>query len=360
MPRVLLLITDLELGGTPIVVRELATRLRSESLEIEVACLKPMGIVGEQLQAAGVRVTSFDARSVLDLRRTIRSLATLVNDRKIDTVFSFLIHANFVAARASRSLPGVRFLQSIQTTQPRPRWHWWLQRRIQQAAEQIVVPSESIAKRAVDWCGTSRERIKVIPNAVDVEHFRGTAFQAVNHGLETRATNFRVGFVGRLDPVKRVGDLITAVAMLEASAFTLDIWGSGSELDKLLLHKGLESGRPRFMFHGAVLDVRQAYAAIDVLVLPSYAEGFGLVLIEAMTAGVPVIGTNVDGIREVIRDGETGLLVPPRDPPALAAAIKRLAEDEALRPRLVDNALVDVQRRFAWPAVLEQYRALLS
>ena len=363
MRRVLFLITDLELGGTPIVVRELATRLRSASLEIEVACLKPMGIVGEQLRAAGLRVTSFDARGVLDLRRTIRSLATLVNDRKIDTVFSFLIHANFVASRAARLLPGVRFLQSIQTTQPRPRWHWWLQRRVQSAAELIIVPSESIAKRAKEWCDVPGEKIRIIPNAVDSEHFRSMSVPLISEQNDRNGhASFRVGFVGRLDPIKRVGDLIAAVAMLEESAFSLDIWGSGPDhaaLVRYITLEGLDICSTRFDFHGQIVDVRKAYAAIDVLVLPSDAEGFGLVLIEAMAAGVPVIGTNVDGIRDVIRDGETGLLVPPRDPPALAAAITRISEDGALRQRLVANALVDVQQRFAWPAVLEQYRSLL-
>lgn len=362
MPRVLFLITDLDLGGTPIVVRELATRLRSSELEIEVACLKPMGIVGEQLREAGVRVTSFDARGVRDLGRTTRALAKLVDERQIETVLSFLIHANFVASRAAWAWHDVRVLQSIQTTQPKPRWHWWLQRRIQEAAELIVVPSESIATRAMEWCGVPRGRLLVIPNAIDVAHFRGTGYQPVpaKDGLVARATTFRIGFVGRLDPVKRVEDLIAAVASLDATQFSLDIWGGGPEFETLLLHKNLDGGRPRVMFHGAVLDVRQAYAAMDVLVLPSDAEGFGLVLIEAMAAGVPVIGTNVDGIRDVIRDGETGLLVPPRDPSALAAALRRLSEDSALRQRLITNALVDVQERFAWPAVLEQYRALLA
>ena len=363
MRRVLLLITDLELGGTPIVVRELATRLRSAELEMEVACLRPMGIVGEQLRSAGVRVTSFEARSVFDLRRTTRSLANLVNDRQIDTVLSFLIHANFVASRAMRSWHNVRALQSIQTTQPRPRWHWWLQRRIQSDAELIVVPSESIAKRAMEWSGIPLERLVVIPNAIDVAHFRGTAVPAVeaDHGRDARATRIRVGFVGRLDPVKRVVDLVDALRHLPEGDYDLHIYGEGAmkpAIEAAIASSSKLAGR--VTLHGAVVDVRRAYSAIDLLVLPSDAEGFGLVLIEAMAAGVPVIGTNVDGIREVIRDGETGLLVPPRDPAALSVAIQRLAFDAALRERLTQAALLDVQRRFAWPGVLDQYRALLA
>ena len=93
--------------------------------------------------------------------------------------------------------------------------------------------------------------------------------------------------------------------------------------------------------------------------LPSLAEGFGLVLIEAMAAGVPVIATDVPGIRDVVRDGVTGLLVPPGDPAALAAAVARLSADPTLRHRLTTAARADVRDRFTWAAVLPAYRRLL-
>src|SRR5437773_1188049 len=95
--RILLLITDLEIGGTPTVVRELAIRLRKPpDVEIEVACLSKWGPVADQLRDSGVEVTALDARGVRDLLRVVRKLVRLIRDRKFDTVFSFLIHANTV------------------------------------------------------------------------------------------------------------------------------------------------------------------------------------------------------------------------------------------------------------------------
>lgn len=353
MRRVLFLITDLELGGTPIVVRELATRLRSAELEIEVACLKPMGIVGQQLLERGVRVTSFDAWHPFEVMHVARKLARLVKERQINLVVSFLFHANYVAS-VSRGWwdKDVRLFQSIQTTQPRPRWHWWLQRTIAKSADLFIVPSPSIARRMETW-SDRRGWIAVIPNAVDLEHFRTTATTSTG-GSQPR----RVGFIGRLDPVKRVPDLLEAIASLP-STYRLNVYGDGvmrSKLERLIVKSNLSG---RVQLHGQVTDVPGAFGTIDLLVLPSDAEGFGLVLIEAMAAGVPVIGTNVDGIRDVIRAGETGLLVPPRNPAALAAAIQRLAEDAQLRERLIDNARRDVEARFSWPPVLAQYRSLL-
>src|SRR5438876_3230107 len=142
--RILLLITDLEIGGTPTVVRELALRLNNPpQVTIEVACLSSWGPVADELRAAGVIVHALAAQSIRDLGVILRYLA-LVRRRGYDTVFSFLIHANAVAA-IGRFFLRYRLIQSIQTTQPRPRWHWWLQRLLHPSAQRIVVPSPSAA-----------------------------------------------------------------------------------------------------------------------------------------------------------------------------------------------------------------------
>src|SRR5262245_6755686 len=129
MPRrILLLITDLEIGGTPTVVRELALRLRSQATcEIEVACLSKSGPVADQLRHRGVQVTAFGATGPLSIVVVARRLITLIRDRNYGTVFSFLVHANAVAAIAARFCRDVRFIQSIQNAQPTPHWHWAVQ-----------------------------------------------------------------------------------------------------------------------------------------------------------------------------------------------------------------------------------------
>ena len=317
MPRrILLLITDLEIGGTPTVVRELATRLHSPpEVEIQVACLSKWGPVADQIRAAGVAVTPLDARGARDLRRTIGRLRGLVRERQIDTVFSFLVHSNFVAALASKALPHVRFFQSIQTTQPRPRWHWWIQRRIHQAAEKVVVPSPSAGQVARQWAHVSAERLVVIPNAVDVDLLAAIAperdaFLAGAHRAEMAT---RVGYLGRLDPVKRVDVLIRAMRQLCGTHLThyrLHVFGDGPLRGKLeLLARSELDPQMEFVFHGAVASPVEALKQVDILVLPSEAEGFGLVLIEAMAAGVPVVATDVAGIRDVVTHEVSGLLV---------------------------------------------------
>ena len=348
-----LIITDLQIGGTPTVVRELAMRLPAS-----VISLAPDGPVSEQLRAAGRPVYSLELSSSIALPLAIGRLARLIRQEKFDTVLSFLIHANTVAAGASRFCRGTRFLQSIQTTQPTPRWHWKLQSLVHHAAENIVVPSPSVVEAAMKWSSIPREKFVVIPNAVDVSSFSrltsdGNGPQAGRLNEEKR----RIGFIGRLDPIKRIDDLIEAMVMLPDHR--LEIFGEGSErprLEKLIIQRRFND---RVILHGAIADPKDALDQIDILVLPSSAEGFGLVLIEAMAAGVPVVATNVPGIRDVVRDNETGLLVPVNAPLAIAEAVKRLA-DSTLRERLVANAMNDVSARYSWSTILPRYRALLG
>ncbi len=349
MPRrILLLITDLQIGGTPTVVRELAIRLaREDGMHVHVACLDRWGPVADQLREKGIAVTALDACSRLDAGVLFR-LNRLIHQEQIDTVFSFLIHANAAAAMASLVNRPVRFLQSVQTTQPTPRWHWMLQNMIQHAAEMIVVPSPSVADAAQNWAGIPPEKIAVIPNAVEISEF------APHQNIYGK----RVGFIGRLDPIKRIDDLITAISLLPDDV-TLNIYGEGGERSQIESMVDALNLTQRVKLHGAVQGPVEVLAGMDLLVLPSDAEGFGLVLIEAMAAGVPVIGTNVPGIRDVIVDGKNGILAPPRNPRALANAIERILSDESLRKTLVAGGMANVQENFAWPIVYQQYRMLL-
>jgi glycosyltransferase involved in cell wall biosynthesis len=364
--RILLLITDLQIGGTPTVIRELAVRLNDPPrVVVDVACLAGHGPVVDQLEAAGIRVTPLGARRATDLG-IIPSLFRLISANRYDTVFSFLLHANAAAAAVKPLCHGVRFLQSIQTTQPNPKWHWWLQSIVHHAADRIVVPSPSVAHVAADWAHIPRNKITVIPNAIDLKDFAsGTGASPApksEHGRVARATNIKalsIGFIGRLDLIKRIPDLLHAMSLLRDDVH-LDIYGEGRErphIEALIRQLNLSK---RVTLHGSIARPQEAFAGMSLLVLPSAAEGFGLVLIEAMAAGVPVVATNVPGICDVVRNGETGLLVPPGSPPELAHAIDRVLGDEGLRRTFVSRARQDVERRFTWDAVLQKYRALLE
>jgi glycosyltransferase involved in cell wall biosynthesis len=349
--RILLLLTDLQIGGTPTVVREVAARLHDPpGVEVTVACLDREGPVAEQIRRRGPEVVTLDARSRHDLR-VIRRLAELINRQGIDTVLSFLVHANAAAAMVATASPGVRFFQSIQTTQPRPRWHWLVQRLCARAAEKIIVPSPSVAAVARRWAKVEEEKIVMIPNGVDMP--------ASPPRPVPPASPHRLVFLGRLDPIKRLPDLLTAMTYLRDIA-CLDVFGEGPQrplLTRQILALDLASV---VTLHGSVPDALTALRGAELLILPSEAEGFGLVLIEAMAAGVPVVATEVPGIRDVIRNGVTGVLVPVGAPQALADAVRRVLADDSLRQALTSAAFADVSRRFTWERAIAAYRLLLG
>ncbi|CAN5382405.1 N/A [soil metagenome] len=360
--RILLLITDLEIGGTPTVVRELAKRLREPGrVEVEVACLASAGPVADPLRAAGVVVTAFGADSARNVVGATSRLVQLIRSRNFDTVFSFLVHANTIAAIASRFCRRVRFVQSIQTTQPRPRWHWVMQTLAQHAAERIVVPTESVARVAMDRAHVPARKIAVIPNAIDPDAFdRSQIPLSPSRG----GGPYPVGFIGRLDAVKRVPLLVQQLhAMRQTFPGTpvhLHIFGEGdqrwrieSEIDRLHLKRDVT-------MHGAVQRPQDALKQIGLLVLPSIAEGFGLVLIEAMAAGVPIVASDAPGIRDVVRHEKTGLLVDPKNTTGLAFAILRVIEESELRERLIRNGLREARERFGWGKALRGYQSVLG
>ena len=351
--RILLLITDLEIGGTPTVVRELATRLNlMPHVKCEVASLSQLGPVGQQLRGKGIQVHALGGRGISNAFSVMTQLIDLVRFGRFDTVLSFLIHANAMAGAASLFFKRghVRWLQSIQTTQPSPHWHWRLQRRAHKRAERISVPSPSVSRVANQLAGIPLNKFVVIPNGVNPDEFKID---------RVRTGGSQVGFIGRLDPIKRIPDLLHATKIL-GNSIDLHIFGAGREREHIqaeIRRMGIDG---RVTLHGAVPRPQDALKQIDLLVLPSSAEGFGLVLIEAMAAGVPVIGTNAPGISDVVKNNETGLLVPVGSPPELAEAIRRVMEDSALRHRLIARAQEDVRERFTWNAVIRQYAALLE
>ena len=351
MPRrILLLITDLEIGGTPTVVRELALRLPDETTYVHVASLKSAGPNGAVLAEGGVPVTALRAGPSFTLPLVVRRLRRLIRDERIDTVFSFLVHANVVASLAVRG--DARLIQSIQTTQPKPAWHWRAQRWAARRAERILVPSTSIVAAGVARSSIPLEKFVVIPNAVDVAAFTRSPVP------QESPDPYPVGFIGRLDPIKRVPELIAAAGAL-GKCVALHVYGEGP--DRGRIERWVEAaGGTSITLHGSIARPQDALAKIGLLVLPSEAEGFGLVLIEAMAAGVPVIATDAPGIRDVVRQEVNGLLVPVGDPAALAAAIERVVGDSDLRQRLIEEGLRTVREQYTWERVIPQYRAALA
>jgi len=339
-------------------VRDLGLRLRNPpDVEVEVACLSKWGPVADQLRDAGVRVTAFDARGARDLLRVVRELIRLTKDQQIDTVFSFLIHANTVAAIASRKLRELTVIESIQTVQRRPKWHWWLQRRIHGRAKCVVVPSSAVARRARTDCGIPSDKVVVIPNGLEpsqfprVEVFRDKAV-------------LRVGFLGRLDRVKGLEFFVQSVAFSAFDGLRIEghIFGEGPERPRV--EKAIRDfkAQDRVFLRGAVQAPQVALREMDVLFFTGGQEGFGLVVIEAMASGVPVIAFASGGVTDILRDGENGILLGDDmfSYRFLNAKLHYLLTHPQDRDRMIERGLRTVADKYSWDIIIPKYRTLLG
>ena len=220
--------------------------------------------------------------------------------------------------------------------------------------DQVVAVSKAM-RSACDALATPRRPVAVVPNGADTRVFHPRERREARDRLGLPQDERIVAFVGMLSSRKGIDTLLEAIGMLshtDARAPLLTIAGIG-ELQASLESRARDLGiADRLRFAGKVAHDEVAWwmAAGDVFCLPSLSEGLPTVVCEAMACGRAVVATAVDGTPEIVDDGVTGLLVPPRDAPALAAALERLLGDDAMRLRFETEALARARETYTWAA----------
>lgn len=244
------------------------------------------------------------------------------------------------------------------------RWYGFLgmQMKVARRIERVVTVSSSSKRDINAQMGLPLERMHVVPVGVDHERFRPLAHVARIRGRLMTTASADV-------PMKGLVPLLEAVAKLrtERDDVHLVVVGKprdGSTIPAVIDRLGL-GGHVQFVSGVSDERIVELYAEAEIAVVPSLYEGFSLPAVEAMASGVPLVATTGGALPEVVgTTGETGLLVEPDDPGALAAAIADLLDDPALRSRLAAAGRERVLSRFTWRAcaegTAEQYRAYLA
>lgn len=250
------------------------------------------------------------------------------------------------------------------------------ERRLIDRVEAIVAANSRERSEIIWWYGTRTPKITTIPCGIDLERFHPASREAARTALGLSADPHLL-FVGRIDPIKGIDFLIDGYAGLRAR------W-TGAGLPRLIIVGGeLRDGEPgpelaRVRDRAVALGVADGlifrgpqphetlpryYAATDFTVVPSRYESFGLVAIESMACGTPVVASRVGGLAHTVAEGCNGFLIPYGDVPALAATLERALSDHAAQPALRDGALVTAQR-YSWDdvagRVLQLYRELTT
>lgn len=366
-PRVLHLITRLDPGGSAASVMSTAGR-RSGDATLVAAGPGRAGV------PSGVRAIPDlvrDLRPARDLRAFLQILG-LLKEFEPDVLHTHTSKAGFLGRWAAwlynRGSGGVRTVHTPHGPvfegyfgPPAGRAVLWLERASAAITDRLIAVSpaelrESLA-RGVGRPGQWRN----VPGGVEVRPAAPEGREPARRALGFSGECLVVGTAARLEPVKGVRHLVEAAAAVRSKldGLRLLIIGEGGERAALeSLAAGLGLGGD-VVFTGWRRDVRALLPAIDVYVQPSLSEGFGWAALEAQAAGLPVIASSVGGLTDLVKEGETGLLVPAGDCAALAAALSRCLSDPLLRIRLGSEAAAAARvERFGPQAAAEGLEAV--
>jgi len=380
-PRVLLVINGLDFGGTESNVAHLARGLRAAGVVVEILCLKPIARLGLELREEGVPVHSLNMSEKVGMVSMVQGSWALwrwLRRREFEVIHSFLPRAN-VMSRIAKRLSGhgcLHFSNEESTDLQRSKGVSILNRLTLSLTDRVLAVSEAVRDTLVKRDRIPGDRIDVLTYGIDLAHVDATPPASIRETLGIPRDAPLLCSVGRLVVDKGHVYVIRALAGardVEPGAWLL-IAGEGPEEGRLREEARRLGLQQRVVFLGFQTAVLGLLKACDVFVLPSLEEGLPVTVVEAMACGLPVIASDVGGIRSLVVSGETGLLVPPaelwrgRDPAgcdqeavgvrALTAAIRELAWSPDRRRAMGLRGRRWIESRFSFAETLARLRVL--
>ena len=362
-------------GGVPVVAHALLRRLRSERrflyyLTDRTADRPRWEAAVAGLEASGVVVRAVPADVAADKGAAVTQLAGWLAEDGVQLVHTHSTRPNRygrIAALQAGTAVVAHYHNFYDDRWGEGSEALELERRLARRTDHVVACSERVRDHVVDRLRLDPARVTVVGNGVDADRFADGDRSVVRAELGVADGTVVVGAVGRLCAQKAPDDLLeAAVPVLRRTDRRVELWFVGAPDDAVLAQslaaRALALGvADRVRFLGYRADVADVYAALDVVVLPSRWEGFGLVVAEAMAAGRPVVATEVGGVAEAA--GGAALLVPPGDVAGLTRTIRRLVDDEELAAYLVARGRLRVAA-LGWDGAAETldrvYRRVLA
>lgn len=321
----------------------------------------------EAVRAAGIELDILPERGRFD-RSVIASLSSIIQSRGAGIIQTHAVKSHFLIRYSGlhRRLPWLAFHHGYTAEDLKMRLYVQLDRWSLRAAHRVVTVCGPFSEALVRT-GVKRERIHIVPNSVES--------RPPPNENEVRALRQRLGIpdgvktilsVGRFSSEKGQSDLLAALRLLAQShpQFSVRVVLVGEGIDRPRLERIVASSglTDRVIFAGHQQNVGPFFRLADLFVLPSHSEGSPNVLLEAMAAGLPIVATAVGGVPETVEHESSALLIPARQPGALANAIARVLESPALAGTLAANASARVAAHFSpeghSTALLRVYRAI--
>jgi glycosyltransferase involved in cell wall biosynthesis len=361
--RVLQLISSLPVGGAEDLVAAMVTGPDSRRFQVQAATLGSPGAVGEELTRAGHPVRSLG----LDLKRTpffrmVAQVRDLLREIKPDILHTHLYHPNLYGRLASLGMGLAGVVASVHNSYTRVKLHRCLWNFLLSGiTDKVLVSSPRVWQDVRTWDRVPAGKLTVFPYGVRLDE-RHDSLNPAAIRAELGVSGFLLGLVGRLEEQKGQRFLLAALPELshEIPNLTVLLVGEGREKEALKRQAEELGVSPLVHFLGTRRDLPRLFRALDLFVQPSLWEGLPLTLLMAMGAGLPVVGTKVSGITEVIADGINGRLAPPGDSQALAEVIMELYRQPEFRSKMGAAARQTVEAKYSQEAMLRRLEVIYS
>jgi len=361
MKRILFLVTGLAYGGAETQVVYLATRFKSRGWEVGVVSLIPPKAYIEDLEKADVLVFSLDIRRKLPDPRPILRLVQIIRKWQPDVVHSHMVHANLLARIVRPLAPFPVLVCTAHSIDEGGRLREVLYRLTDPFCDLTTQVSQAGLERYVHVGAVPRHKICYIPNGVDTERFKPNLEDRLKVRKELGVEGFVWLAVGRFDPPKDYPNMLQAFArVVHKHLNTMLLIAGDGPLRKTMENMTRELGVEKHVkFLGIRRDIPQLMNAADAYVMSSEWEGMPMVLLEASACGLPIVATNVGGNAEIVLDGQTGFLVPPKSPEALSQAMLRMMDlPEEVREKMGKQARKHIESNFSLDRIVDCWEAL--
>ncbi|MGZ4134434.1 MAG: glycosyltransferase family 4 protein [Tumebacillaceae bacterium] len=358
-------------GGMRRHVLDLIAGLQAEGHHVTVAC-PPDSAIARELSSwvPCIALELKDGMNPMADFRAVRQLQQAMRREKFDIVHLHGAKAGYVGRLATRKvearppvvytvhnhvLPRNAMLKRVMNS---------LERRLAPDADRVITVSHSLRREVCVRHGIAKEQAVTIHNGIDQMPPLSRQHARAILGCDSES-RVLIGAIGRMVPEKGFDTLIDAFTVLLSRGIDADLVliGDGPNLSDYQHHAG-KSGLPRIRFLGEVPNACRLLKGFDVIAQPSHSEGLGVVAIEAMLSGCPVVATSVGGLPEVVVHGETGLLVPPKDEFALADALELLIELKDWREQLGEGGKMRAELLFSRQAMIQatlrEYHAVIA
>lgn len=351
-----------EMGGGEIHVADLARALSNRGHAVYLA-VRPDSPLRAPLSGVIASWHEMPLRNSLDVQ-SARAIADLIKQHNIDLVHAHVGRDYLVAALACRNARRAKLILTRHHYLPLKRnalYRWLLD-----GVAAVIAVSDSVRESVIERAQIPPERVHTIPNWIDPQRFQPIDRDAAR-GLFRLHGSVVVACVGQITEAKGQEEFVRAASRVGQRRPDVEFVIVGEEqsdgkpftnhLVRLARELGLGE---RIKFMGYVRHIPELLAAVDVVVVPSWDEGFSLVTIEALAARRAVLASNVGGIAGIIKDNVTGLLFPPRDASALTDKLLYMVSDAPLRERLAAQGQRDVYTRFGREQIIDRIESLYS